>query len=114
MANIIVEYKMDKNFEGAKIRPLWLDDGGYWYDKGNYTYVGLVKDPEVKVPDTVIRFTEKTFLERQLAIHKKYPLKKIDPDLKKPNRDLQKNMIDLTDEEVEVEVKNFFKRNKRL
>ena len=77
MANIICEYKMDKERQGGKISPLWLDDGGVYYNPDNYTYVGVVKDKEVKVPDTVIKFTEKTFVERQLAIHKKYPRLKI-------------------------------------
>ena len=47
MANIICEYKMDKNWEGGKIRPLWLDDGGVWYDQDKYAYIGIVRDPEV-------------------------------------------------------------------
>ena len=83
-----------------------------YYNPDNYTYVGVVTDKEVKVPDTVIKFTEKTFVERQLAIHKKYPRLKIDPELKSGDRELPKNMIEMTDEEVEAEAKKWFKKNK--
>ena len=84
MANIICEYKHDKNPQKGKIRPLWLDEGGVWYDKDNYTYVGVVKDPEVKVPETVVRFTKESFVERQLDLHDRYPFKKHDPEDEEP------------------------------
>ena len=111
MANIICEYKMDKNPQGGKIRPLWLDDGGVWQDPDNYAYIGIVKDPEVKVPDTVIKFTEKTFVERQLDVHSRHPYKKLKKDVEEPEHD-PKNWIAMTDEEVEAEAKKWFKKNK--
>ena len=103
MANIIVEYKMDKNQEGAKVRPYWIDDGGYWYDQRNYTYVGVVSDPEVKIPETVTRLTKKSFTDRLLAIHKSkdengnsLALTKLDETSDQPYHD----RIELTEEEV--------------
>ena len=100
MANIICEYKHDKNWEGGKIRPWWLDDGGVWYDKDNYTYVGIVKDLEIKVPETVIRFTKESLVERQLDIHSRYPYKKDDPESN-----------ELTDEEVTEQAETWWDDN---
>ena len=103
MANIIVEYKMDKNQEGAKVRPYLIDDGGYWYNPNNYTYIGIVGDPEVKIPETVIRFTKTTFRNRLLAIHdsedengNSLALTKLDETSDQPYHD----RIELTEEEV--------------
>ena len=108
MANIICEYKMDKNPEGGKIRPLWLDDGGVWYDPDNYAYIGIVRDPEVKVPDTVVRFTKESFVERQLDLHDRYPFKKHDPEEEEPIHD---NLIDMTEEEVTEQAETWWDNN---
>ena len=107
MANIICEYKMDKNWHGNKIRPLWLDDGGVWQDPDNYAYIGIVRDPEVKVPDTVVRFTKESFVERQLDLHDRYPFKKHDPE-EEPIHD---NLIDMTEEEVTEQAETWWDNN---
>ena len=106
MTNIICEYKHDKNRLHKKIRPLWLDDGGKWYDKDNYTYVGIVKDPEVKVPETVVRFTKESLVERQLDVHSRHPFKKIDPESNDPV-----DTIELTDEKVTEEAETWWDNN---
>jgi len=108
MANIICEYKMDKNWEGAKIRPLWLDDGGYWYDHDNYAFIGVVQDPEVKVPETVTRYTKESFVERQLDLHDRHPFKKHDPENEGPPLN---NMVEMTDEEVTEQAETWWDNN---
>ena len=108
MANIICEYKMDKNWEGGKIRPLWLDDGGVWQDPDNYAYIGIVRDPEVKVPETVTRYTKESFVERQLDLHDRHPFKKHDPEEEEPLHD---NMIDMTEEEVTEQAETWWDNN---
>ena len=108
MANIICEYKMDKERQGGKIRPLWLDDGGVWYDPDKYAYIGVVKDPEVKVPETVTRYTKESFVERQLDLHDRYPFKKHDPEEEEL---LYDNMIDMTEEEVTEEAETWWDNN---
>ena len=110
MANIICEYKLDKNKEGEKIRPLWLDDGGVWYDQDNYTYVGVVKDPEVKVPETVIRYTKESFVERQLDIHNRYPFRRVKDNAVEPMHEPQ-NRIEQTDEEVTEQAETWWDNN---
>ena len=110
MANIICEYKMDKNWEGGKIRPLWLDDGGVHYDPDKYAYIGVVKDPEVKVPETVVRFTKESFVERQLDLHDRYPRKKEDPESTEDPQ-LPENMIDMTEEEVTEQAETWWDNN---
>ena len=108
MANIICEYKMDKERQGGKIRPLWLDDGGVHYDPDNYAYIGIVRDPEVKVPETVTRYTKESFVERQLDLHDRYPFKKPDPEGEEPIHD---NLIDMTEEEVTEEAETWWDNN---
>ena len=108
MANIICEYKHDKNWEGGKIRPWWLDDGGYWTDRDNYTYIGIVTDPEVKVPETVVRFTKESFVERQLDLHSRHSFRKQDPGTTNPTTE---NWVDLTDEEVTEEAETWWDNN---
>ena len=109
MANIICEYKMDKERQGGKIRPLWLDDGGVWYDPDNYAYIGIVRDPEVKVPETVVRYTKESFVERQLDLHDRYPFKKEDPE--NNNEPLWDNLIDMTEEEVTDQAETWWDNN---
>jgi len=109
MANIICEYKMDKERQGGKIRPLWLDDGGVWYDPDKYAYIGVVKDPEVKVPETVVRYTKESFVERQLDLHDRYPFKKEDPE--NNNEPLWDNLIDMTEEEVTDQAETWWDNN---
>ena len=108
MANIICEYKMDKNWEGGKIRPLWLDEGGEWYDRDKYAYIGVVKDPEVKVPETVVRYTKESFVERQLDVHDRYPFTKHDPENEGPPLN---NMVEMTDEEVTEQAETWWDNN---
>ena len=108
MANIICEYKMDKERQGGKIRPLWLDDGGVHYDPDKYAYIGVVKDPEVKVPETVTRYTKESFVERQLDLHDRYPFKKHDPEEEEPIHD---NLIDMTEEEVTEQAETWWDNN---
>ena len=108
MANIICEYKMDKNWTRGKIRPWWLDEGGEWYDRDNYTFVGIVKDPEVKVPETVTRFTKESFVERQLNVHDRYPFKKYDPENERPPLNF---MIEMTEEEVTEQAETWWDDN---
>jgi len=108
MANIICEYKMDKERQGGKIRPLWLDDGGVWYDPDKYAYIGVVKDPEVKVPETVVRYTKESFVERQLDIHDRYPFKKPDPESDRSDPDV---WVEMTDEEVTEQAEEWWDNN---
>ena len=108
MANIICEYKMDKNWEGGKIRPLWLDEGGQWYDRDNYAFIGVVQDPEVKVPETVVRFTKESFVERQLDLHSRHSFRKQDPETTNPPTE---NWVAMTEEEVTEQAEAWWDNN---
>ena len=111
MANIIVEYKMDKNQEGLKVRPYLIDDGGYWYDQRNYTYVGVVSDPEVKIPETVTRLTKKSFTDRLLAIHKSKDAKGNSLALTKEIDNDPHNRIKMTDNEVKADAEEWWDKH---
>ena len=96
MALRFLEYKHDRNSEG-KIRPLWVDEGGKFYDTVNYTYAGCTADDEVKVPDSVTKLANKAALQdRNKAIHAVTPFTKLS-DLDDPTS----SITDLTDSEVE-------------
>ena len=110
MANVIVEYKLDKNVEKGKHTPYWVDEGGMFYNKLKYTYVGVVKDPEVKVPETVTRYTKESFVERQLDLHDRYPFKKIIDEEVNPRHDPE-NWVEMTDEEVTEEAETWWDNN---
>ena len=75
----VVEYKMHAvNAKGSASAPLWVDDGGYHQSQIDKTLVGWVlpeADREFYVPDTVTEFTKTTFINRQLGIHAKFPMK---------------------------------------
>ena len=109
MTNIICEYKLDKNPEGGKITPLWIDEGGVWQDIDNYTFIGIVKDPEVKVPETVTRYTKESFVERQLDLHDRYPYQK--PTEENDLRHLPEDMIDMTEEDVTEQAETWWDNN---
>ena len=74
MAVKFVEYKMHKCSEGMKT-PYFIDDGGHFHNKEDYTIIGTVKDdPEYYIPDTIIYLTLEQLQERQLKIHAKEPM----------------------------------------
>ena len=99
MALRFLEYKHDRHHEGGKMRPLWVDEGGVFYDTVNYTYAGCTADDEVKVPDSVTKLANKAALQdRNKAIHAVTPFTKLsDPD------DPSSDTTDLTTSEVEDE-----------
>jgi hypothetical protein len=99
MALRFLEYKHDRQADGGKIRPLWVDEGGVYYNTANHSYAGCCADDEVKVPDSVTQYANKAALQdRNKAIHAVTPFKKLsDPD------DWTSDTIEMTDSEVEDE-----------
>ena len=70
MALRFLEYKHDRHPNGGKMRPLWVDEGGVFYNTANHSYAGCTADDEVKVPDSVTKFANKVALQdRNKAIH---------------------------------------------
>ena len=104
MANIIVEYKKDKNEQGSRVTPYWLDHNLGWYDPDIHTFIGVVTDMKVKIPDTIIKFTKKTFVKRQLDLHERYSFIKYRVPLL-PNPYHPDNSTKLTKEKVEEQAK---------
>ena len=98
MALRFLQYKHDRTSDG-KIRPLWVDEGGVFYNTANHSYAGCCADDEVKVPDSVTQYANKAALQdRNKAIHAVTPFTKLsDPD------DPSSDTTDLTTSEVEDE-----------
>ena len=97
MALRFLEYKHDRHPEGGKMRPLWVDEGGIYYNTANHSYAGCCADDEVKVPDSVTQYANKAALQdRNKAIHAVTPFTKLtDPS------DPLSDQTDMTDSEVE-------------
>ena len=97
MALRFLEYKHDRQSDGGKIRPLWVDEGGVYYNTANHSYAGCCADDEVKVPDSVTQYANKAALQdRNKAIHAVTPFTKLtDPD------DPLSDQTNMNDSEVE-------------
>ena len=99
MALRLLEYKHDRQSDGGKIRPLWVDEGGVFHNAATHTYAGCTADDEVKVPDSVTKLANKAALQdRNKAIHAVTPFTKLtDPD------DPLSDQTNMNDTEVEDE-----------
>lgn len=74
MANQCVEYKLHRNEKGQVVTPGWIVDPGYYYHPNDKTYIGfLPENPEWYVPDYIVVLSQEKFVQRGMAIHKKYP-----------------------------------------
>ena len=73
----IIEYKLHPIPRGGMKIPDFVTDGGYWFNKDDFTLIGTVPSGvEYYVPDTVTTYTLEELQARQRAIHAKYPMKK--------------------------------------
>jgi len=80
---MIVEYKLHKvrARSNNKKTPIWIDDGGYWYNSNNHTYVGCISDSaEHYIPNTLTVFTKETFNNRILSLHAVRPFSNTNDD----------------------------------
>lgn len=74
---MILEYKLHMTAGGMKA-PEWVDDGGYFYDSANKTFVGWSPDEadrEYYIPDTVVTLTASELNTKVLAQHAANPFK---------------------------------------
>jgi len=106
MALRFLEYKHDRHPQGGKIRPLWVDEGGVFYNEAIHAYAGCCADDEVKVPDSVTQYANKVALQdRNVAIHEVTPWKKLN-DPTNPTS----GYTDLTEQEVRDEADAWWDR----
>jgi hypothetical protein len=70
----ILEYMLDATENGLKT-PTWIEDGGYWHNITDHTYIGLVQNsPDYHIPSTVNRLTAIQLEARQVSIHTATPI----------------------------------------
>jgi len=76
----LVEYKLHASVFGrGKTTPPWIKTGGHYLNPDDHTLMGFVEDPcEYYLPDTLEYYTLAEAVTRQLAIHAKYPMQKMD------------------------------------
>tara|TARA_R110001592_G_scaffold57651_1_gene175242 strand:- start:40 stop:348 length:309 start_codon:yes stop_codon:yes gene_type:complete len=95
----ILEYKLHAGSGDGMSCPTFIQEGGYWANPDNYTFIGVSPDPnEFHIPDTVTSLTLAELKTRQLAIHAKYPMRNPDPQISG----------NLTNAEVETEIDNWW------
>ena len=65
----ILEFKFDANQEGNLVLPGFVNhqDGAYFYNPANHSWIGLRLCAEVKVPDSVVKLTRATLKTRCYA-----------------------------------------------
>jgi hypothetical protein len=101
---MIVEYKLHKvrARSNNKKTPIWIDDGGYWYNSNNHTYVGCISDSaEHYIPSTLTVFTKETFNTRILTMHSVNPFST-------ESEDPETDPVAMTDAEVSTMANNWF------
>ena len=79
----MLEYKLHAPMNGHGMStPVWVTNGGHWYDQDNNTMIGFAPDTtEYYIPDSVDFFTLAELQARQVALHQKYPMHKYDPSV---------------------------------
>jgi len=99
---MILEYKLHMTAGGMKT-PEWVEDGGYFGDSANKTYVGWSPDEadrEYYIPDTVTELTATELETRVLAMHS-------DSAFLKPGADPDKGDEEMTTDEVKKMVSDW-------
>jgi hypothetical protein len=79
---MILEYKLHMTARGM-MAPAWIEDGGYFIDSSNNTFIGWSPDEadrEYYIPDTVTTLTAAELNTRVLALHADNPLQTIPDD----------------------------------
>ena len=79
---MILEYKMHMTAGGMRT-PEWVEDGGYFHDSANKTFVGWSPDEadrEYYIPDTVTTLTATELDTKVLALHAANPFQTIPDD----------------------------------
>lgn len=72
---MIVEYMLVKDHVGVHA-PYWVEDGGYFPNPDNATYIGWSPDYGKRsyyVPDTVLRLTRQQLVDRVVSISLLHP-----------------------------------------
>lgn len=78
---MIIEYMLVREMD-LKRAPSWIEDGGYFQNPDDFTLIGWSPDEgqrDYYIPDSVVVLTREELVARQLAIHAKYPARKMDP-----------------------------------
>ena len=66
----ILEYKLDRDYDGNLRTPPWVDCGGFFRDPQTKTLIGFCADVvEFKIPDSVIRMTTADLVARVTSLH---------------------------------------------
>ena len=81
---------------GGMMAPAWIEDGGYFYDSANKTYVGWSPDEadrEYYIPDTVTTLTAAELDTKVLALHADNPFQTIPDSPEGEERDMTNDEV---------------------
>ena len=99
---MILEYKLHMTAGGMRT-PEWVEDGGYFGDSANKTYVGWSPDEadrEYYIPDTVTTLTATELETKILALHADNPFQN-------PGETPEDDPTDMTTDEVKKMVSDW-------
>jgi hypothetical protein len=71
---MILEYKLHASDKGM-CTPAWIEDGGYFGNPDNNTYIGITTNTEHYIPETVKQLTLQQLQDRQVLIHNVHPMR---------------------------------------
>ena len=65
----ILEYKLDRDYDGNLRTPPWVECGGFFHDHQTKTLIGFCADVvEFKIPDSVLRLTTAELVARVVSL----------------------------------------------
>ena len=77
----MLEYKLHAPMNGHGMStPVWVDNGGHWWNDDKMISVEPDTEPEYYVPETVKTFTVAELKARQVAVHGVTPYKVMGED----------------------------------
>ena len=108
----VVEYKMAVvGHKGQFTQPIWIREGGNFYNSADHTRVGWVVDnAEYYVPDTLTTLTKEELVQRQLTMNAAAPAKVYtgDYESEEAQREDSENWRNKTDAEIRTEVEAWY------
>ena len=108
----VVEYKMTMvGNRGQFTQPIWIKEGGHFYNSTDHTRVGWVVDnAEYYVPETLVTLTKEQLVQRQLTMNAENPARVYTGDFQseEAQQEDSENWRDKTDAEIRAEVEAWY------
>ena len=108
MAKVCVEYKLHRNDEGNLKTPDWVVNGGNYMNRADKTLIAFIPEESERdwwVPDGLMTYDEKGFIDRGMAMHGASPFMK-EGEIKEDGT--MPEPVAMTDAEAEASLRSFY------